>query len=97
MAAEMALVYPAHIIIDHAGLFGHHHEQGDNHRHEDQYEEDICLFCLKMGSMEHSEALFAELPLSESDGFSDFNQSLQIGNKLLFQARAPPFTLLLNE
>ncbi|MCC5942186.1 MAG: hypothetical protein JJU37_11655 [Balneolaceae bacterium] len=91
LALEMALVYPAHIIIDHSGLFGHHHHH--DHPYEDYPEDDLCLFCVNMGGMEHSEVLITQPAVSIADDFSDFIQSFKTRNELSIQTRAPPFGL----
>ncbi|TVQ05491.1 MAG: hypothetical protein EA359_03085 [Balneolaceae bacterium] len=96
LAAEMALVYPVHIIVDHTGLFGHHHEHDNNHSSEDHPEDDVCLFCMNLGGMEHSEALFAQPAVSESTGFTDVNELLETGTELFIQTRAPPLAPLPN-
>lgn len=96
LALELALVYPAHIVIDHAGLFGHHHQHDDNHTHKDHPEDDVCLFCVNMGGMEYSEALLIRPAIRESSGFTAFNESIQTGTVHFIMARAPPFAPLPN-
>ncbi|WP_147303572.1 hypothetical protein [Rhodohalobacter sp. SW132] len=59
IAAGMAIVYPVHVIVDHTGLFDHHihhhHHDDDQPSSDPESDEDLCAFCIKIGSMEVSE------------------------------------------
>lgn len=57
LAAGMVFVYPVHVIVDHSGLFDHYtHHHDDHHSSDQKSDEDLCAFCLTLGSMEVSES-----------------------------------------
>jgi hypothetical protein len=91
LAAEVTVVYPAHILIDHGGIFDHYHEHDSNQIPADESEDNLCQFCFNMAGMVHAEPLTFQPILSETENFSFFFQNFQIEKDLVVQTRAPPF------
>lgn len=87
LSAGLALAYPAHLVIEHSGLF-HHHDDYSGHAHTD--EEDICGVCISLSFTDISE---------NSDFFAVEDESPVVEELLnlygkesqgIFSARAPP-------
>ena len=91
LAAEMTIVYPAHLIIDHAGFFDHIHQQESTQLPADESDEDICQFCFNMAGMVHAESLNIQPVTNESEDFSFYLQTFQTKTELVARTRAPPF------
>lgn len=91
LAVEMVVVYPAHLVLDHSGLF----TTAEGVPIRELPDEEHCIFCLNMFGMETS--LSQYLP-----DFSDCNrivnqysEALIHGCHVLADARAPPFFISL--
>jgi hypothetical protein len=91
LAAEMTVVYPAHILIDHVGIFDHYQDHGSNQIPADESEDDLCQFCFNMAGMVHAETLTIQPTVDESENLSFFFQNFQTETDLVVQTRAPPF------
>ena len=86
LAAEMVVVYPAHLILDHSGIFTN--AEGQSQR--ELPDEEHCIFCLNMFGMESSGTEYLPF-LSDSHRQADrFHESLIHGIHVLSDARAPP-------
>lgn len=94
MAAEMTVVYPLHLLIDHADIFDHHQEHDSSQIPADESDEDICQFCFNMAGMVHAETITIHPIITESKDFSFYTPTFQTETDLLVQTRAPPFDLL---
>ncbi|TVQ67572.1 MAG: hypothetical protein EA360_01975 [Balneolaceae bacterium] len=90
LATEMAVVYPAHLILDHSGIF----TTAEGQPARELPDEEHCIFCLNMFGMETSSAEF--LPIfSDCNRLTNlFSASLIHGFHVLSDARAPPFLFL---
>jgi hypothetical protein len=93
LAAGMAFVYPAHVIVDHSGLFDkqtHPHQNDDNQKDDSKSEDDFCALCLTLGSMEASDCQYF---VSEGSEIENYVLKQRIpGNSPAIgkPARAPP-------
>jgi hypothetical protein len=92
LAAEMALVYPAHMIIDHARVFDNYAQQDTNQIPVGQTGEEVCPFCVNMAGMEYAEVLIFQPSVIKAVDYLDFIQFFETRTKLLLQTRGPPFT-----
>jgi len=99
LAVCMAFVYPAHVVIDHSGLFDHHgHAHHDHHDHSEDHQhgdDELCALCLSLSSIEISESvqlvhIVADEPFFQNTLFSECRNSLNLSD-----ARAPPAGLLI--
>lgn len=87
LAVEMVVVYPAHLILDHSGLF----TTAEGEPIRELPDEEHCIFCLNMFGMETSGSQFLPV-ISDCNRLSDqFSETLIHGYHLLGDARAPPF------
>jgi len=91
----MTIVYPAHLIIDHAGFFDHIHQQESTQLPADESDEEICQFCFNMAGMLHAEPLTIKPIVNESGYLSFYLQTFQTKTELVVQSRAPPFVFFL--
>lgn len=91
VSVEMAIVYPAHLIIDHAGIFHHHHE-GD-HDHDDPFDDENCVFCVNMSPMESSGPEFIPTGGDKKRINATEKKRKDSYSGRYFSARAPPDTL----
>ncbi len=58
-AVCMALAYPVHVVVDHTGFFQNHsHHHGDEAHHPVPLlpDDELCAFCVTLGSIEVPEA-----------------------------------------
>jgi len=91
----MAFVYPAHLVIDHSGLFDHHSHAHHDHSEDQPYDDELCPLCLSLSSIEVSESvqlvhIVADEPFFQNILFSECRNSLNLSD-----ARAPPAGLLI--
>lgn len=87
LSAGLTIAYPAHLLIEHSGLF-HHHDDHSGHTHSD--EEDICGICISLSFADISEN---SNPFAVKDGSSVEEELQNLYGKEnwgLSSARAPP-------
>ncbi len=93
LALFMAFVYPAHLIVDHSGIF---HQKSNHSQNENtQPDDELCPFCLNIFSMEMSDIVtqvysgITEFYFPDRDLFRNRQQNVTI------DARATPSHLLI--
>jgi len=88
LSAEIALLYPAHVVLDHTGLF--HHHNVEDLPHDEADEDDCCLICINVYSMEDLKSGFISSIYTNRDINSELNDVTRLGKVRLIVARAPP-------
>lgn len=92
LSAELIIAYPAHLIIDHAGLFHDHHgEEEPYHDHEE--EDEFCVVCLNFSSTEECSSQSIFLPAAKESRVFDKSKETEKSRFSNQSARAPPVQL----
>ena len=92
LVMAMAFVYPVHVIVDHAGLpESHLHDNDDEDHSGDQaFEDEICMYCLTLDSMEITKSQELKYEIHAGD-YDAQDLSIVIDSPMgSIYARSPP-------
>lgn len=92
LAMGMVFVHPVHVVVDHAGLLeSHQHDNGDeDHSGNQASDDEICIYCLTLDSIEVSESQEIKYENHPVD-YNTQDLSIVIDSSMgRISARAPP-------